>query len=175
MAGGASTTVGSSVEHVADDETADVDGEGLDAVPGGDELGAEPVGTEAEQSRRRAPASRLQPKPEAPRTALSPKVEAWRKRSATGAILTGFAFGLREALEPERKEPAIIMETSGDPPRDLPVEADLEDHRPRRSVVNIRPWLLEAHELGETAGDEPTPDATTMDPDDPAGGDPANN
>ena len=35
------------------------------------------------------------------------------------------------------------MTTSGDPPRDLPVEAEVEHGRPRRSVVNIRPWLLE--------------------------------
>lgn len=74
-------------------------------------------------------------------TALPPKVEAWRKRSATGAILTGFAFGLQQVFEP-KEEPAVIMETSGDPPRDLPVEADLEYGRPRHSVVNIRPWLL---------------------------------
>ena len=36
-------------------------------------------------------------------TALPPKVESWRRRSVSGAILTGFAFGLREALEPERR------------------------------------------------------------------------
>jgi hypothetical protein len=76
-------------------------------------------------------------------TALPPKVEAWRKRSATGAILTGFALGLQEALETKRQEPAIVIQTSGDPPKDLPVEADFEYGRPRQSVVSIRPWLLE--------------------------------
>jgi len=75
-------------------------------------------------------------------TALPTKVEAWRKRSATGAILTGFALGLQQVFEPKQDEPAVIMETSGEPPRDLPVEADLEYGRPRHSVVNIRPWLL---------------------------------
>ncbi|MGH9115454.1 MAG: hypothetical protein ACRDWW_06435, partial [Acidimicrobiales bacterium] len=74
-------------------------------------------------------------------TALPPRVEAWRKRSATGAILTGFALGLQEVLEPKREEPAIVMQTSGDPPRDLPVEADFEHLRPRQSVVTLRPWL----------------------------------
>ena len=77
-----------------------------------------------------------------PHTALPTKVEAWRKRSATGAILTGFALGLQQVFEPKRDEPAVIMETSGDPPRDLPVEADFEYGRPRQSVVNVRPWLL---------------------------------
>lgn len=75
-------------------------------------------------------------------TALPPKIEAWRRRSAAGAILTGFALGLQEALETRKEEPSIVMETSGDPPRDLPVEADFEYGRPRQSVVQIRPWLL---------------------------------
>lgn len=75
-------------------------------------------------------------------TALPPKVEAWRRRSATGAILTGFALGLQEALEAPKEEPKVVMETSGDPPKDLPVEAEFEYGRPRQSVVSIRPWLI---------------------------------
>ena len=75
-------------------------------------------------------------------TALPPKVESWRRRSATGAILTGFAMGLQQALEKKREDPSIVVVTSGDPPDDLPVEADFEYGRPRQSVVNIRPWLL---------------------------------
>jgi hypothetical protein len=85
---------------------------------------------------------------EAQRTALPPKMEAWRRRSATGAILTGFAFGLREVFEPEREEPAIVQQVPGEPPGDLPVEAHLDGTRPDESVVTIRPWLL-------TADDEP--------------------
>lgn len=75
-------------------------------------------------------------------TALPTKVEAWRRRSAAGAILTGFALGLQEALEKRKEEPSIVMETSGEPPQDLPVEAEFEYGRPRQSVVQIRPWLL---------------------------------
>jgi hypothetical protein len=60
-----------------------------------------------------------------------------------GAILTGFALGLREALEPERDEPAIVAQVSGEPVGDLPVEAHLDDLSPRESVVTIRPWLLD--------------------------------
>jgi len=77
--------------------------------------------------------------------------EAWKKRSATGAILTSFALGLREVIEPNTNEPSIVLETSGQPPRDLPVEADLEDAPPRHSVVKIRPWLLEGAEDGKAA------------------------
>jgi hypothetical protein len=83
------------------------------------------------------------------------KVDSWRKRSATGAILSGIALGLQQVFEKEREEPAIVQTTSGDPPKDLPVEAEVEHGRPRRSVVNIRPWLLERR----GGGPAPTPGA----------------
>jgi hypothetical protein len=82
---------------------------------------------------------------------LPPRLESWRRRSATGAILTGFALGLQDALEKKKEEPAIVMQTSGDPPRDLPVEAEIEYGRPRQSVVQIRSWLLGSR--GSTPGD----------------------
>jgi hypothetical protein len=85
--------------------------------------------------------------PDGGHTALPPKVEAWRRRSAAGAILTGFALGLQQALETKKEDPSIVVQTSGEPPEDLPVEADFEYARPRHSVVNIRPWLL-----GDTKG-----------------------
>ena len=93
-----------------------------------------------------------------PHTALPEKVEAWRRRSATGAILTGFALGLQQVFEPKRDEPAVIMETSGEPPKDLPVEADFEYGRPKQSIVNVRPWLLpgaNADQEAQGGGDPP--------------------
>jgi hypothetical protein len=107
-------------DHDPADADADIDAD-LDADFADEDLGDEAV---------------------AAHTALPPKVEAWRRRSATGAVLTGFALGLQQALGKEIEQPAIIMQTSGDPPMDLPVEADVEHGRPRQSVVNIRPWLL---------------------------------
>jgi hypothetical protein len=91
-------------------------------------------------------------------SALPPRVEAWRKRSAAGAILTGFALGLQEALEKRKEDSAIVMETSGDPPKDLPVEAEFEYGRPRQSVVHIRPWLLPhaAEALGTSSAADTT-------------------
>ena len=86
-------------------------------------------------------------------TALPPRVENWRKRSAVGAILTGLAMGLREALEAERREPAIVVETSGDPPEDLAVEARLEGGPAKHNVVKIRPWLLPGADGGSEGGD----------------------
>ncbi len=93
---------------------------------------------------------------EAPRrSGLPDSIERWRQRSATGAVLTAFAFGLQSVFEPERKEPAIVMQTSGDPPMDLPVEAQLEQLGPRQSTVSVRPWLLPGGERGtEQPADE---------------------
>lgn len=105
---------------------------------------------------------------EAPRrTGLPDSVERWRQRSATGAVLTAFAFGLQQALETEKKEPAIIMVTSGDPPTDLPVEAQLEQLGPRQSSVKVRTWLLPGAgaDKGEDAGNTSSND----DPDGEAG------
>ena len=91
---------------------------------------------------------------EAPRTTgLPDKLERWRQRTATGTVLTAFAFGLQQVFEPERKEPAIIMQTSGDPPKDLPVQAQLEQLGPRQSSVTVRPWLLGNNEQARDAAD----------------------
>jgi hypothetical protein len=100
-------------------------------------------------------------------TALPPKIESWRRRSAMGAILTGFALGLREALEPERDEPSIVAQVSGEPVGDLPVQAHLDDLSPHESVVTIRPWLLEERPAGtaEDDGSSSRPDGPKPSPD----------
>lgn len=111
------------------------------------------------------------PDDDEPHTALPSKVESWRRRSATGAILTGFALGLQEVFEPKRDEPAVVMETSGDPPRDLPVEADFEYGRPRQSVVNVRPWLLpDAPTSNSEAPNSELPNSRPADPESSTGG-----
>jgi hypothetical protein len=79
-------------------------------------------------------------------------------------MLTGFALGLQQALGKEQEQPAIIMQTSGDPPMDLPVEAEVEQGRPRQSVVSVRPWLLpDRREQGGASTDTPTDAGTTTD------------
>lgn len=80
---------------------------------------------------------------EAPKhSGLPDSAERWRVRSATGTVLTAFAFGLQQVFEPDRNQPAIVMETSGEPPKDLPVEAQLEQLGPRQSSITVRSWLL---------------------------------
>lgn len=91
---------------------------------------------------------------EARRSGLPPRMESWRKRTATGAVLTGFALGFQQALGTEQQKPAIIMEASGDPPSDLPVDAEVDQIRPADNVVRIRPWLLaeESEDPAEPGG-----------------------
>jgi hypothetical protein len=96
---------------------------------------------------------------EAPRvTGLPDKVEKWRRNSATGAVFTAFAFGLQQVFEPERKEAAIVMQTSGDPPKDLPVEAQLEQLGPRQSSVTVRRWLLGGEDQAKQPSSETAPE-----------------
>jgi hypothetical protein len=98
----------------------------------------------------------LDPEPEL-HTALPPRMESWRRRSAAGAILTGIGLGLKAALEPERDEPSIIVQTSGDLPSDLAVEAQLGGILPGDNVVKIRPWLL----ADDVASPSDTPSSDT--------------
>jgi len=106
-----------------------------------------------------------------PSSALPPKLEAWRRRSATGAILTGLALGFQQALEAPREQPSIMIETSGTPPRDLPVDAEVEVLRPRQSIVSIRPWLIEgSNREAASPGDR---DGVKERRDDPPGSEPS--
>jgi hypothetical protein len=98
--------------------------------------------------------------PGSPRTALPRPIEAWRRRTALGAVLTGFALGLQEALELKRQDVPIVVQTSGTPPKDLPVEADLGDLMPSRSVVHVRPWLLGAERSAPADNGHPSEDST---------------
>ena len=119
---------GELAEYVDEDDYAE-DGDGDEAVEYVDELGRRHVRRAAPRGYRRDAGER------SPReTGLPDRIEKWRRNSATGAVLTAFAFGLQQAFEPERKEPAIVMQTSGDPPKDLPVEAQLEQLGPRQKL-----------------------------------------
>ncbi len=63
----------------------------------------------------------------------------WMKRSATGAVLTGITLGLREALEPRREEPAIMIEAAGEPEDpDQPIVLHFDPDSPADTVAVIR-------------------------------------
>ncbi len=68
--------------------------------------------------------------------------DQWRRRSATGAVLTGIALGLQEVFTPTRDQPAIVVtadDGADDPPR--AVEVHLDPDNRAATVAVVRPWL----------------------------------
>ncbi len=69
---------------------------------------------------------------------------AWRRRTASGAILTAMALGLREALDEPKEEPQVLIESGGEPFRPTdPVELHFDPAGPAHTWVVVRPWLLD--------------------------------
>lgn len=64
-------------------------------------------------------------------------------------MLSGIAFGIRQALEPDDEEPAIVAPAPGAPPGPQPLELHLYDDRPEEAWAVVRPWLV-AHGHEET-------------------------
>jgi hypothetical protein len=63
----------------------------------------------------------------------------WMKRSATGAVLTGVAFGLKEALQPKREEIPFVIEAPGEPEDpDKPIDLHFDPESPAGTVAIIR-------------------------------------
>jgi len=90
--------------------------------------------------------------------ALPRRVESWRSRSATGAVISAMAMGLRQVFEPERRKPAIIAEAPSDPyDDDDPVVVDYVADDASGTKVILRPWLM--------PGGVPPADPTTTEED----------
>ena len=68
----------------------------------------------------------------------------WRRRTAVGAVLTGVALGLRQALDEPGERPAIVVD-AGERPFWPPKALDLRflPDAPGQTWVIVRPWLLE--------------------------------
>ena len=63
----------------------------------------------------------------------------WMKRSATGAVLSGIALGLQQALEQKREVPAFVMEAPDqpeDPNAQFILHFDPDD--PTKTVAVVR-------------------------------------
>jgi hypothetical protein len=67
-------------------------------------------------------------------------VHEWRKRTATGVVVSAVAMGLRDALENrERDQPPIIIDADGEPFGDERVRVNLFPGHPELSWVVVRP------------------------------------
>jgi hypothetical protein len=65
--------------------------------------------------------------------------QKWVKRSATGAVLSGIAIGLRDVLQPKRELPAFVMEAPGEPEDpDAPITLHFDPDDPTKTVAVIR-------------------------------------
>jgi hypothetical protein len=63
----------------------------------------------------------------------------WMKRSATGAVMTGIAVGLQQALQLPRQEPAFVIEASGEPhDPNRAIDLHFDPDNPADSVAIIR-------------------------------------
>jgi hypothetical protein len=77
-------------------------------------------------------------------TGLLGALDRWRRRSATGALLTSVALGLRQVFDPEKKERIVIeQQAPGQPEKVEPVELHFDAESPNATFVVLRPWLRE--------------------------------
>jgi len=88
----------------------------------------------------------------------------WMKRSAAGAVLSGIALGLQQALEPKRELPAFVMEAPGEPEDpDAPITLHFDPDDPTRTVAVVRvPVLPDDGSTGPEAPEPPVADATAV-------------
>lgn len=62
--------------------------------------------------------------------------------TAVGSVLAAGLLGLRDVLEPPKKEEvAIVQDYAGDPPFTDPFVLRLDPEHPEDSIVMVRPWL----------------------------------
>lgn len=79
-----------------------------------------------------------------PARPAAPRVPPKRARTATGALLTGIALGLRDVFDPEKKRDtiAIEQEAPGEPEGPQRYEVHLNSS-PRDGQAIYRPWVDE--------------------------------
>jgi hypothetical protein len=101
---------------------------------------------------------------ETPETPL--RFDDWRRRSATGVVMTGIALGFREALELPDQRPALVIEAPGGPgDPDRPIDLHFDPDDPSATVAVVR-------RRGESAAvDQPEPPAQREPVDGPEPGD----
>lgn len=72
-----------------------------------------------------------------------PCLGPWRRRTASGVVLTAVAFGLRHSLSEQTRDEAIVVEAPGDPPAPGdPFDLHFDPRGPDDTWVVVRPWLL---------------------------------
>jgi hypothetical protein len=60
-------------------------------------------------------------------------------RAVGAALVTGLTLGVRHALQPQRDEPAIVVEDPGEPPPEGSVTLYFHPEVPEATLVLVRP------------------------------------
>ena len=130
------------VEQSPGPESEDEDGTLADALPvgAGTDGGEGSDGGADGQADAPDPADPADPGGQDAATTRDPlRFNSWMKRSATGAVMTGIAVGLQQALELPRQEPAFVIEASGEPEDpDRPIDLRFDPDSPANTVAFIR-------------------------------------
>jgi hypothetical protein len=69
-------------------------------------------------------------------------VPAWRRGSAAGLVVTGLALGVREALEPDRRDPVVEEVDVSGLDGSAAVTVLFVPGNPKATIAIVRPWLL---------------------------------
>jgi len=89
-------------------------------------------------------------------TPAAPKPPPKRARTATGALLTGIALGLRDVFDPEKKHDTIAIEQEAPAEPEGPQRYEIRlKASPRDSQAIYRPWVD-----SQDSGEDDTPQQT---------------
>ncbi|MEZ5138361.1 MAG: hypothetical protein R2711_06225 [Acidimicrobiales bacterium] len=66
------------------------------------------------------------------------RVASWSRSSLLGAVMTGYALGLREILDPPTDEQIVIEVDASGEPHDLPIRLLLDPDSPQGSLCIVR-------------------------------------
>ncbi len=69
---------------------------------------------------------------------LPSKVSRWSRSTAMGMVLTGFALGIQEVLDPADDRPIVIEVDDDGEPHHLPVQLFLDPDSPSGSLCLVR-------------------------------------
>jgi hypothetical protein len=110
----------------------------MDVPPDADEAGGSDGGIEADYDPEvLALLDAWEPPPGGPPT-MPTRLVTWRRTSLAGAVMAGMAFGLREVLEPERRDQVVIEVDAGAGQDEGPLVLRLDPDDPAGSWCVVR-------------------------------------
>lgn len=71
-------------------------------------------------------------------TPLPSRLSTWSRSTAMGMVLSGYALGLQEVLDPKSQRPIVIEVDAAGEPHDLPIELILDPDDPSGSLCIVR-------------------------------------